>query len=197
LGFRLGGGRLIYGLRPRLGGLTDDDAALRAEGVAASTTTEGIALTSLVSTIALIALFGTGFVATAGRHLSRGYLIIAGVALALVVAVLAAALMVGAHPGLAERAGRRAARLVRHVRPGIDPDKAPERADGSLMRSALTGRAFGESFGFASADLLFDLFSLDLMFLAFRYQPGFGPLAVASAAANIGSAIPITPGGLA
>ena len=25
----------------------------------------------------------------------------------------------------------------------------------------------------------FDLLSLDLMFLAFRYQPGFGPLAVA------------------
>jgi uncharacterized protein (TIRG00374 family) len=64
------------------------------------------------------------------------------------------------------------------------------------MRSALTGRAFGESFGFASADLLFDLFSLDLMFLAFRYQPGFGPLAVAYAAANIASTIPITPGGL-
>ena len=34
------------------------------------------------------------------------------------------------------------------------------------------------------------------MFLAFRYQPGFGPLAVAYAAANIASAIPITPGGL-
>jgi uncharacterized protein (TIRG00374 family) len=34
------------------------------------------------------------------------------------------------------------------------------------------------------------------MFLAFRYQPGFGPLAVAYAAANIASAIPVTPGGL-
>jgi hypothetical protein len=34
------------------------------------------------------------------------------------------------------------------------------------------------------------------MFLAFRYQPGFGPLAVAYGAANIASAIPITPGGL-
>ena len=34
------------------------------------------------------------------------------------------------------------------------------------------------------------------MFLALRYQPGFGPLAVAYAAANIASAIPITPGGL-
>jgi uncharacterized protein (TIRG00374 family) len=34
------------------------------------------------------------------------------------------------------------------------------------------------------------------MFLAFRYQPGFGPLAVAYATANIASAIPVTPGGL-
>jgi uncharacterized protein (TIRG00374 family) len=34
------------------------------------------------------------------------------------------------------------------------------------------------------------------MFLALRYQPGFGPLAVAYAAANIASAIPVTPGGL-
>ena len=34
------------------------------------------------------------------------------------------------------------------------------------------------------------------MFLALRYQPGFGPLTVAYAAANIASAIPLTPGGL-
>ena len=34
------------------------------------------------------------------------------------------------------------------------------------------------------------------MFLAVGYQPGFGPLAVAYAAANIASAIPLTPGGL-
>jgi len=32
------------------------------------------------------------------------------------------------------------------------------------------------------------------MFLAFQYQPGFGPLAVAYATANIASAIPVTPG---
>jgi len=66
----------------------------------------------------------------------------------------------------------------------------------SRARSALTGRAFLEAFGFASADLLFDLLSLDLMFLAFGYQPGSGPLVVAYAAANIASAIPLTPGGL-
>jgi uncharacterized protein (TIRG00374 family) len=48
----------------------------------------------------------------------------------------------------------------------------------------------------AGGDLLFDLLSLDLVFLALRYQPGFGPLAVAYAAANIASAIPLTPGGL-
>jgi hypothetical protein len=58
-----------------------------------------------------------------------------------------------------------------------------------LARSALTGRAFAISFGLAATDLL----SLDLMFLAFRYQPGFGPLAVAYAAANIASAIPSRP----
>jgi hypothetical protein len=46
----------------------------------------------------------------------------------------------------------------------------------------------------AAADLLFDLLSLDLMFLAFGHQPGFGPLAVAYAAANIASAVPLTPG---
>ena len=34
------------------------------------------------------------------------------------------------------------------------------------------------------------------MFLALRYQPGFGPLAVAYAVANIASATPVTPGGL-
>jgi len=34
------------------------------------------------------------------------------------------------------------------------------------------------------------------VFLALGYQPGFGPLAVAYAAANIASAIPVTPGGL-
>ena len=40
------------------------------------------------------------------------------------------------------------------------------------------------------------MLSLDLVFLAMRYQPGFGPLAVAYAAPNIASAIPLTPGGL-
>jgi hypothetical protein len=173
-------------------------SALEAEGVAASTSGEAIGLTSPVSTVALIALFGAGFAVTAGRHLSRSYLMIAGIAFALVVSVLAVALLVGARPGIAERAGRRMAGLARHVRPGIDPGKVAQTSKrlASLARSALTGRAFAESFGFASADLLLDLLSLDLMFAAFGYQPGFGPLAVAHAAANIASAIPITPGGL-
>ena len=51
--------------------------------------------------------------ATAGRHLSRDYLITAGVALAFVVSVLAIVLTVGAHPGIAERAGRRLGRPAR------------------------------------------------------------------------------------
>jgi uncharacterized protein (TIRG00374 family) len=173
-------------------------STLEAEGVAASTTGEAIGLTSLVSTAALIALFGTGFAAAAGQHVSQGYVVIAGVALALVVSILAIVLAVGAHPGVAGRAGRQVARLARHVRSSIDPEKVADTSKrlASLARSALTGRAFAESAGFASADLLLDLLSLDLMFLAFRYQPGFGPLAVAYAAANIASAIPITPGGL-
>ena len=173
-------------------------STLEAEGIAASTTGEAIGLTSLVSTVALIALFGAGLVATAGRHVSATYLRIAGIALVLVLLVLAIALVVGAHPGIAERAARRAAGWARRIRPSIDPEKVAQTSGRlvRLARSALTGRAFAESYGFASADLLFDLLSLDLMFLAFRYQPGFGPLAVAYAAANIASAIPITPGGL-
>jgi len=173
-------------------------STLEAEGIAASTTGEAIGLTSLVSTVALIALFGTGLVATAGRHVSATYLRIAGAALVLVLLVLAIAFGVGAHPGIAERAARRAASWARHLRSSIDPEKVAQTSKRLVLlaRSALTGRAFLESYGFAAADLLFDLLSLDLMFLAFRYQPGFGPLAVAYGAANIASAIPITPGGL-
>jgi uncharacterized membrane protein YbhN (UPF0104 family) len=113
-------------------------------------------------------------------------------------AALAAVLAVGAQPAVAGRAGRWAASVARHVRPGIDPEKAGQASSrlASLARSALTGQAFLTSFGFASGDLLFDLLSLDLVFLALRYQPGFGPLAVAYGAANIASAIPVTPGGL-
>ena len=171
---------------------------LEKDGVAAATTGEAIALTSLVSTAALIALFGAGFAATAGRHLPQAYLVTAGVALAGVAAALAAVFGLGAHPAVAGRAGGWAARVARRFRPGIDPEKvaATSRRLASLARSALTGRAFGISFGWAAADLLLDLLSLDLMFLAFGYQPGFGPLAVAYAAANIASAIPLTPGGL-
>src|SRR5206468_2522506 len=81
-------------------------STLETEGIAATTTGEAIALTSLTSTIALIVLFGTGLAATAGRHVSHQYLVIAGIALFLVVIVLAAVLAVGAHPGDAGRAGR-------------------------------------------------------------------------------------------
>jgi uncharacterized membrane protein YbhN (UPF0104 family) len=139
-----------------------------------------------------------GIAATVGRHLPQAYLTVAGIALAVVVAVLATVLAVGAHQAVAGRAGRRAATVPRRFRRGIDPEKAASasRRLASLARSALTGRAFAVSFGFAAADLLFDLLSLDLMFLAFGYQPGFGPLAVAYAAANIASAVPLTPGGL-
>jgi len=173
-------------------------SALETDGIPAATTGEAIALTSLTSTIALIILFGTGFAATAGRHVSHQYLVLAGVALFLVVIVLATVLAVGAHPAIVGRAGRWAASVARHVRPSIDPDKAAQTTTrlASLARTALTGRDFAVSSGFASGNLLFDLLSFDLVFLALRYQPGFGPLAVAYAAANIASAIPLTPGGL-
>ena len=173
-------------------------SALEADGIEATTTSEAIALTSLISTVALIVLFGTGFVVTAGRHVSDRYLIIAGVAFFLVVAVLAVVLGLGARPAIAGRAGRWLASVARHFRPGIDPEQAAQTSSrlASLARSALSGRAFLASFGLASGDLLFDLLSLDLVFLALRYQPGFGPLAVAYAAANIASAICVTPGGL-
>jgi uncharacterized protein (TIRG00374 family) len=172
--------------------------ALEADGIEATTTSEAIALTSLISTVALVALFGTGFVVTAGRHVSDRYLIIAGVAFFLVVAVLAVVFEVGAHPAIAAGVGRWLASVARHFRPGIDPEQAAQTSSrlASLARSALSGRAFLASFGLATGDLLFDLLSLDLVFLALRYQPGFGPLAVAYAAANIASAIPVTPGGL-
>jgi uncharacterized protein (TIRG00374 family) len=173
-------------------------STLETEGIAAATTGEAIALTSLTSTVALIVLFGTGFAATAGRHVSHQYLVIAGVAMFLVVVVLAAVFTVGAHPAVAGQAGRWAASVAKHVQPSIDPERTAEtsRRLASLARSALTGRAFLASFGFAAGDLLFDLLSLDLVFLALRYQPGFGALAVAYAVANIASAIPVTPGGL-
>jgi uncharacterized membrane protein YbhN (UPF0104 family) len=106
-------------------------SALEADGIAAATTGETIALTSLTSTVGLIILFGTGLAATAGRHVSRQYLVIAGVALFLVVAALVAVLAVGAHPAVAGRAGRWAATLARHVRPGI---AAPRRLGGGLVK---------------------------------------------------------------
>ena len=171
---------------------------LEAEGIDAATTGEAIGLTSLTSTAALIVLFGAGFAATAGRHVSHTYLTIAGIAFFLVVAALAVVLGLGAHPEIAGRAGRWAATVARRVRPSIDPAQVGQTSArlAELARSALTGRALLTSCGFATGDLLFDLLSLDLVFLALRYQPGFGPLAVAYAAANIASAIPLTPGGL-
>ncbi len=50
----------------------------------------------------------------------------APVAEALAVSVLASVLLIGAHPGFAERAGRRMAGLARHVCPGIDPRKVAQ-----------------------------------------------------------------------
>jgi uncharacterized protein (TIRG00374 family) len=173
-------------------------SALETEGIAATTTGEAIALSSLTSTVALIVLFGSGFAATAGQHLSHQYLVIAGVAIFLIVAVLAAVLAVGARPAIAGRAGGWAGSIARHFRPSIDPAKVGQTSArlASLAKTALTGRDFAVSFAFAAGNWVFDLLALDLVFLALGYQPGFGPLAVAYGTANIASAIPLTPGGL-
>jgi len=92
-----------------------------------------------------------------------------------------------AHPDIA--AGPRGGwpGLRRASRASIDPDQVAQASKrlALLARSALTGRAFLASFGCAWAGLLFGLLSPDLMFVAVRYQPGFGPLAVACSAANV------------
>jgi Lysylphosphatidylglycerol synthase TM region len=80
-------------------------STLEAEGIAAATTGEAIALTSLTSTVALIALFATGFTATAGRHVSQQYLMIAGIALFLVAVVTGRRARRG-RPSRRRRAGR-------------------------------------------------------------------------------------------
>jgi hypothetical protein len=116
-------------------------ATLEADGIEAATTGEAIALTSLMSTVALIILFGTGLVATAGRHVSQMYLIMAGVAFFLVVVVLAVVLGLGAHPAIAGRAGRWAASVARRIQPGIDPEQAAQTSSrlASLARSRCPG----------------------------------------------------------
>ena len=62
-------------------GSTLNISTLETEGIAPATTVNAIGVTSLVSSIALIALFGAGLAATAGHHLSAGYLAAAGLAL--------------------------------------------------------------------------------------------------------------------
>jgi uncharacterized membrane protein YbhN (UPF0104 family) len=111
--------------------------------------------------------------------------------------VAAIALVVGALPP--SRSGQQAGRPAgaafpsRH-RPG---EGNPGQPAASVARPVRADRAaFLEAFGFTSADLLSALLSLDLMFRALGYQPGFGPLVVAYAAANLASAIPVTPDGL-
>src|SRR5690348_1077168 len=101
-------------------------STLETEGIAAATTGEAIALTSLTSTVALIVLFGTGFAATAGRHVSHQYLVTAGIAMFLVVVVLATVFTVGAHPAVAGPPGRWAASGEWHVRPSHAPGRVAQ-----------------------------------------------------------------------
>ncbi|MBO0818786.1 MAG: flippase-like domain-containing protein [Actinobacteria bacterium] len=173
-------------------------STLEKEGIEPATSADAVAVTSLVSSAALMAVFVAGFAGTAGRPLSHRYIAVVAIGLVLVVVLLVVALVVASHPAVAGRAVRRVAGLARRVRPGIDPDQAARQTERlvALTRSTLTGRSFWKCFAFAAANWLFDLLALDLMFAAFRYQPGFGPLAVAYATAQIASAIPFTPGGL-
>jgi hypothetical protein len=89
--------------------------------------------------------------------------------------------------------------LRRAPRASIGPDKVAQASKrlALLARSALTGRAFLASVGCAWAGLLFGLLLLELMFVAVRCQPGFGPLAVACSAASVVSALPVTTGATA
>jgi uncharacterized membrane protein YbhN (UPF0104 family) len=170
----------IFGVLPRLGGLTRDAAGLRHARpafLAAAIVAQAISLGSYAQ------LYRRVLAALGARIRFR----------------LAADVILGTFfVSHLTPFGSATGTLVKHVRPGIDPAKAGQTSArlASLARTALTGRAFAVRFVFASGDLLFDLLSLDLVFLALRYQPGFGPLAVAYAAANIASAIPLTPGGL-
>lgn len=118
-------------------------------GIPPATTTDAIGVTSLVSVIALITLFGAGFAATAGRHLSRGYVTVVAIALVLTVSGLALTFVAGSHPAIAERAGRWAGRLARRFRRDIDPEAVAQNAARivSLTRSALTGRRSGRASG--------------------------------------------------
>ena len=83
------------------------------------------------------------------------YLVIVGTALALVLAAWGLMFLLGAHPAIAERAGRWAARQAQRVRPGIDPEEVARSSQrlASLTWSAMTERAFWESLGLAASDL--------------------------------------------
>jgi len=180
-------------------GTLENVSALKDEGVDASVTAEAVGLTSLISSLALLTLLATGLGATVGDHvLSGGDLLSVAIALTLIVIALALILFLAAHPAAAETLGRRVAALVHRVRPSISVDKVAQSSKraATLAEAALSPRSFFESFGFAVADLVADLASLGFFFLALGYRPGVGSLVVAYAAANVISAIPVTPGGL-
>ena len=104
-------------------------STLETEGIAASTTGEAIGLTSLVSTVALIALFGAGFAATAGRHVpglpqDRGHRARPG-------RRRWPRVLVGAHPAIAERAAGGPAGWAGTSGPASTRRRRPRPASGS------------------------------------------------------------------
>jgi uncharacterized protein (TIRG00374 family) len=173
--------------------------ALREEGVDPATTAEAVALTTLLSSLALVALLLAGLGSTLGKHsLPSAYLASAVLGVVLIMGGLAGALAAAYHPSVAEEVGRRVGRLARRVRSSLDSERVASGARrlATLARSVLSGRPFVESIALALGDLLTDSLALYCFFLAVGYRPNAGAVLVAYGAANILSAIPITPGGL-
>ena len=173
--------------------------ALGASGVEAATTVETTMVTSLISSSALVSILGLGLALAGSNHPDeRPYILGGGVALLLIAAVFAAVLVAASREGGGHTLGRRVGQLFHRVRRRTDPGHIAQQVDKavSAARNALTGRRLLASFGYATMDLLFDMASLACFLTAAGYRPSLGELAVAYGAANIASAIPVTPAGL-
>jgi uncharacterized membrane protein YbhN (UPF0104 family) len=144
----------VFGLLPRLGGLSHDAAALRH----ARPAFVAVAIVVQAASLGFYALLYRRVLASLGARVRFrlavrvtmasflvSHLTPFGSAAGALVNVSALEPTAWPHPRpVADRAGRRVAGLVRHVRPGIDPGKVARtsRRLASLARSALTGRAF-------------------------------------------------------
>jgi hypothetical protein len=130
-----------------------------------------------VSATALIALLGIGIAATAGRPAFGAYLVLADAALLMLASVLVLKLVIGAHPGIAERARLGRTGLRRLVSP---------------TASALIGRAIWHSLALLGADLFLDLLSINLMFSPCGTSR-LGAVRRRLRGSEIAGALPLTP----